>query len=85
VWGAWCVWGVWGVCRGVWGVWGSCPLITFDIPQTALVATLDTYDFRSNSLHSYSLISNLTPLPATQNPAIKLFPPTENIHSFILS
>jgi hypothetical protein len=31
--------GVWGVC-GVWGVWG-----TFDIPQTALVATLDTYDF----------------------------------------
>jgi hypothetical protein len=25
---------------GVWGVWG-----TFDIPQTALVATLDTYDF----------------------------------------
>jgi hypothetical protein len=27
--------GVWGV----WGVWG-----TFDIPQTALVATLDTYD-----------------------------------------
>jgi hypothetical protein len=28
-----CVW-------GVWGVWG-----TFDIPQTALVATLDTYDF----------------------------------------
>jgi hypothetical protein len=30
---------VWGVC-GVWGVWG-----TFDIPQTALVATLDTYDF----------------------------------------
>jgi hypothetical protein len=35
----WGVWGVWGVC-GVWGVWG-----TFDIPQTALVATLDTYDF----------------------------------------
>jgi hypothetical protein len=32
----WGVWGVWGVC----GVWG-----TFDIPQTALVATLDTYDF----------------------------------------
>jgi hypothetical protein len=27
---------VWGVL----GVWG-----TFDIPQTALVATLDTYDF----------------------------------------
>jgi hypothetical protein len=47
-----CVWGVWGVCVGVcggrlgWvgvgvgGVWG-----TFDIPQTALVATMDTYDF----------------------------------------
>jgi hypothetical protein len=27
------------------GVWGSHPLLTFDIPQTALVATLDTYDF----------------------------------------
>jgi hypothetical protein len=25
-------------------VWGSRPLLTFDIPQTALVATLDTYD-----------------------------------------
>jgi hypothetical protein len=37
--------GVWvcgrcGRCGGV----GS--LLTFDIPQTALVATLDTYDFR---------------------------------------
>jgi hypothetical protein len=30
--------GVCGVCGGV----GS--LLTFDIPQTALVATLDTYD-----------------------------------------
>jgi hypothetical protein len=29
----------------VWGVWGSRLLLTFDIPQTALVATLDTYDF----------------------------------------
>jgi hypothetical protein len=38
------VWGVWRVW-GVWAVWGSCPLLTFDIPQTALVATLDTYDF----------------------------------------
>jgi hypothetical protein len=45
--------GVCGVCGGVgvgavWGC-GRCggvgsPL-TFDIPQTALVATLDTYDF----------------------------------------
>jgi hypothetical protein len=49
------VWGCGGcrVCRvcgvcggvGVWGAWGSRPLLTFDIPQTALVATLDTYDF----------------------------------------
>jgi hypothetical protein len=29
----------------VWGVWGSRPLLTFDIPQTALVAILDIYDF----------------------------------------
>jgi hypothetical protein len=43
-----CVGCVCGVCGGRWGwvgvgvggVWG-----TFDIPQTALVATLDTYDF----------------------------------------
>jgi hypothetical protein len=34
---------VW-VC-GVWGVGGVGSLLTFDIPQTALVATLDTYDF----------------------------------------
>jgi hypothetical protein len=40
VWGGWGVWGVWGV----WWVLGSRPLLTFDIPQTALVATLDTYD-----------------------------------------
>jgi hypothetical protein len=32
-----------GLCGGV----GS--LLTFDIPQTALVATLDTYDFRKLS------------------------------------
>jgi hypothetical protein len=34
---------------GVCGVWGWCggvgSHLTFDIPQTALVATLDTYDF----------------------------------------
>jgi hypothetical protein len=40
VWGVGCVGcGVCGRCGGV----GS--LLTFDIPQTALVATLDTYDF----------------------------------------
>jgi hypothetical protein len=33
----------------VWGVWG-----TFDIPQTALVATLDTYDLYPG--HNYFLI-----------------------------
>jgi hypothetical protein len=30
---------------GVWGGGGGGPLLTFDIPQTALVATLDTYYF----------------------------------------
>jgi hypothetical protein len=39
------------VC-GVCGVCGRCggvgSLLTFDIPQTALVATLDTYDFIRN-------------------------------------
>jgi hypothetical protein len=29
----------------VWALWGVGSLLTFDIPQTALVATLDTYDF----------------------------------------
>jgi glycerol-3-phosphate O-acyltransferase 3/4 len=29
----------------VWGCGGVGSLLTFDIPQTALVATLDTYDF----------------------------------------
>jgi hypothetical protein len=37
-------------------VLGSRPLLTFDIPQTALVATLDTYDFSffqlSTSFHA---------------------------------
>jgi hypothetical protein len=47
----WAPVGVWGVGGGVCGVgvWGlneqSRPLLTFDIPLTALVATLDTYDF----------------------------------------
>jgi hypothetical protein len=35
--------GGWGVGGGRCGGVGS--LLTFDIPQTALVATLDTYDF----------------------------------------
>jgi hypothetical protein len=26
-------------------------LLTFDIPQTALVATLDTYDFKIQNFH----------------------------------
>jgi hypothetical protein len=32
-------------CVGLWGGGGVGSLLTFDIPQTALVATLDTYDF----------------------------------------
>jgi hypothetical protein len=42
-------WGMWGCVGGVWGAWrcgGVGSLLTFDIPQTALVATLDTYDFK---------------------------------------
>jgi hypothetical protein len=37
----------------VWG-WG-CALLTFDIPQTALVATLDTYDFKISILGMLSV------------------------------
>jgi hypothetical protein len=45
----WGVWGVWG-CGGVGGLGGvGCcrvgSFLTFDIPQTALVVTLDTYGF----------------------------------------
>jgi hypothetical protein len=41
------VWG-WGGGGG-WGRFGGVgSLLTFDIPQTALVATLDTYDFITN-------------------------------------
>jgi hypothetical protein len=43
--------GVCGVCGGAWRC-GRCggvgSLLTFDIPQTALVATLDTYDFNND-------------------------------------
>jgi hypothetical protein len=42
------VWGC-GRCGRCGGV-GS--LLTFDIPQTALVATLDTYDFNSSKVNS---------------------------------
>jgi hypothetical protein len=45
--------GVCGVC-GVFGRVGSLP--TFDIPQTALVATLDTYDFYINIFYLGSVI-----------------------------
>jgi hypothetical protein len=55
--GAGCVWGVrglgsvWcvgcvGCVGGVWGVGVVGSLLTFNIPQTALVVTLDTYDFQ---------------------------------------
>jgi hypothetical protein len=40
-----------GLCGGV----GS--LLTFDIPQTALVATLDTYDFIFYIIYKKLLIS----------------------------
>jgi hypothetical protein len=69
VWGVWYVWGVGCVvsvgcvgCVGVWGLWGCgrCEgvgsLLTFDIPQTALVATLDTYDF---TYYYFGLMNNL--------------------------
>jgi hypothetical protein len=41
-----------GVCR-VCGVCGMCMVcgVTFDIPHTALVATLDTYDFHLAKVH----------------------------------
>jgi hypothetical protein len=44
--GVGCVGGVevWALC-GCGYIVGVGSLLTFDIPQTALVATLDTYDF----------------------------------------
>jgi hypothetical protein len=36
-----------GGCGGDGGVGGVGSLLTFDISQTALVATLDTYDFKN--------------------------------------
>jgi hypothetical protein len=43
--GMWGVWDVWCVgCVGCGRCGGVGSLLTFDIPQTALVATLDTYD-----------------------------------------
>jgi hypothetical protein len=49
-----------GVCRGVWG--------TFDIPQTALVATLDTYDFFKHSLQPASCQAKVNPIPSALEP-----------------
>jgi hypothetical protein len=50
------VWGC-GGCGGVGGL-GCCrvgSLLTFDIPQTALVATLDTYDFIYTTIDTITL------------------------------
>jgi hypothetical protein len=53
-----------GVCGGRGAVGGLGSLLTFDIPQTALVATLDTYDFIFNSTFfmavTYNCIYSLT-------------------------
>jgi hypothetical protein len=51
---------VWGGCGGVGGLGGvGCcrvgSLLTFDIPQTALVATLDTYDFNDFYFYFFDL------------------------------
>jgi hypothetical protein len=52
--------GGWGGGGGGWGGWGGVgSLLTFDIPQTALVATLDTYDFifESSFMISFGILS----------------------------
>jgi hypothetical protein len=45
-------------------------LLTFDIPQTALVATLDTYDFNVYGVH----LSNDTLSIAFENTVFSLIP-----------
>jgi hypothetical protein len=50
----------------VWGCGGVGSLLTFDIPQTALVATLDTYDLLNEvvrKLTTCSLIHFFKQLP----------------------
>jgi hypothetical protein len=55
----WAVWAVWGSGRcGRCGGVGS--LLTFDIPQTALVATLDTYDFYIDDIFDINLDKQVT-------------------------
>jgi hypothetical protein len=69
------VWEVWEVCGVCWGC-GRCggvgSLLTFDIPQTALFATLDTYTFiySTRSIPTSLFMSNLKPSHITQ---FKLF------------
>jgi hypothetical protein len=82
------VWGVWGC--GVWGLGGvgvgGCglcggvgSLLTFDIPQTALVATLDTYDFikTEKMIDETTMLYDLFLDPAPMNllhPRVKTLP-----------
>jgi hypothetical protein len=79
-----CVWCVW--CVG--GVGGVGSLLTFDIPQTALVATLDTYDLSfsgmkiaSDALNKSSLgkfVPNPSDFMPSSKPASSTAPPTSN-------
>jgi hypothetical protein len=64
--------GVCGVC-GMCGVCGVCG-VTFDIPQTALVATLDTYDFLEDKCLSLLKINYVnTILRPTLNSRLVLY------------